>query len=70
MNILNKIRRFFLKIEYDFLLSNIECLERDKKFITPFFCGQTSYPIRLKEQEIKISKAKIKLENIQEKLNK
>lgn len=57
MNIITKMRRRLL-------LEEIGRLERHAEFISPFFCGETQYPIKLKENETKLKKAKQKLKRL------
>lgn len=62
------LKVFFLKIRYGLLLNKIYHLEREGKFITPFFCGYVNYPIMKERYEIKLEILKKKLEQIQQKI--
>jgi len=54
MNLITKIRR-------NLILNKIARLEHEEHFISPFFCGETNYPIKLKENRQALRKAKSQL---------
>lgn len=51
-----KYRYYFYRAKW--ALDEIERLEKHRDFISPFFCGETAYPIKLAEWHEDIKKAK------------
>lgn len=50
------------KIRYNLALAKVKRLEQERQFISPFFCGDTAYPIELEKNEkaLKLAKAKLR----------
>lgn len=53
-----KLKKSYFKFRADVALSVVEKLENERAFISTFFCGETAYPIKKKEWESKMKKAK------------
>ena len=55
------IRQMYNKFRISMVLDDIERLEHQKHFLSVFFCGEVTYPIKLKRWEQDYAKAKAKL---------
>jgi len=67
---MNKLRKWWITHQsLPYALECIERLEKHRGFISPFFCGETAYPIRLEQNIIDIKKAKRKYRSLLKELN-
>lgn len=49
MNIMKILKTWWKKYKYHQALNRVEFLERERKWIDPFFMGKTKYEIRFSE---------------------
>lgn len=63
-NLINKIKQWWKNQKINYALNEIERLENERSFISEFFCGETSYPIRLKKWEEDLARAKEKYNHL------
>ena len=69
MNIFKRFRKWQLEhIELPNALDDLSSLEKHQDFISPFFSGETAYPILRDENYKNIDKAKAKYQKLQKEL--
>ena len=66
---MNQLTKIWLQWEASHLLRRISSLETKRKFLDPFFVGETASVMLLAENKRLVAEAKKRYEDIQTKLN-